>query len=528
MTPQEKFWQLFMIPGSIGPGNEAQYKAGIFGFQFSAASQNGDATGQLLKYNTSENTLALIRKINASQKYFIEQSRLGIPIIPFDEALHGIVRDAGTVFPQAIALAATWDTSLVSRVATAIALESKARGIRQILSPVINIANDVRWGRVEETYGEDPFLTSEMGVAFIKPFETRGIITTPKHFIANVGDGGRDSYPIHFNERLLEEIHFAPFKAVIERAGARSIMTAYNSVDGSPSTQNNWLLNKKLKDEWKFKGFVISDAAAVGGANVLHNTSPDYPTSSQQAITNGLDVIFQTSYDHHKLFDPPFLNGKIPQPKIDSAVARVLRMKFELGLFERPYVDEKEIAAIDSKKHKAIAREAAVKSVVLLKNEKNVLPLSVAIKSIAIIGEDAIEARLGGYSGPGNGKINILDGIRERAGTNIKVSYAPGCGRTSEEWKIISPDYLSNNTNGSKQKGLTGEYFDNVTLSGKPVITRNDQQVNFHWTLFSPDNKLQNDNYSVRWTGTLTAPKTGITKLVWMAAMVIVYISTTN
>ncbi|MEP7251819.1 MAG: glycoside hydrolase family 3 N-terminal domain-containing protein, partial [Ginsengibacter sp.] len=321
MTQEEKFWQMFMIPGDIKPGEENKYDHGIFGLQVSASSGNGDAAGQMLKYNASENAKALAEKINKIQRYFIEKSRLGIPIIAFDEALHGLVREGATAFPQAIALAATWDTSLMNRVASAIAEEAKARGIRQVLSPVINIASDPRWGRVEETYGEDPFLTSEMGVAYVKAFETNGIITTPKHFIANVGDGGRDSYPINFNERLLDEVYFPPFIACIERGGARSIMTAYNSLDGSPSTANSWLLEKKLKGDWNFQGFVISDAAAVGGANVLHNTSPDYPASSKQAISNGLDVIFQTSYDHHKLFDPPFFDGSIDQKRIDDAVS---------------------------------------------------------------------------------------------------------------------------------------------------------------------------------------------------------------
>ena len=246
MTPEEKFWQLFMIPGDLDQGDSLQYKNGIFGFQVSAAAK-GDAAGQLLNYGTAENAVSLAKKINAIQKYFVERTRLGIPIIAFDEALHGLVRGGATTFPQSIALAATFDTSLMHQVAGAIATEAKARGIRQILSPVINIAGDVRWGRVEETYGEDPFLTSGMAVSFVSAFEKMGIITTPKHFIANVGDGGRDSYPIHFNERLLDEIYFPPFEACFREGGSRSVMTAYNSLDGIACSANSWLLQKKLK-----------------------------------------------------------------------------------------------------------------------------------------------------------------------------------------------------------------------------------------------------------------------------------------
>ena len=241
-----------MIPGAIENGGDEKYKNGIFGFQVSADSKNGDAAQQMLVYHSTEDALTLAKKINGSQRYFVEKTRLGIPIIAFDEVLHGLVRGGATSFPQAIALAATWDTALVYEVAHAIAVETKARGIRQVLSPVINIASDVRWGRVEETYGEDPFLVSEMGVAFISAFEKMNIVTTPKHFIANVGDGGRDSYPIHWDERLLDEIYFPPFEAAIKRGGARSVMTAYNSLDGIPCSANNWLLNKKLKGEWNF------------------------------------------------------------------------------------------------------------------------------------------------------------------------------------------------------------------------------------------------------------------------------------
>ena len=382
MTPEEKFWQLFMIPGDIPAGEEEKYKNGIFGFQVSAAAKKGDAGAQMLDYGVADDAKALAAKINAIQKYFVERSRLGIPMIAFDEALHGLVRGGATVFPQAIALAATWDTALVSQVATAIAAEARIRGIRDILSPVINIASDPRWGRVEETYGEDPLLTSVMGVAFVAPFERSGIITTPKHFIANVGDGGRDSYPIHFDDRLLEEIYFPPFLACIQKGGSRSVMTAYNSLDGTPATDNDWLLTKKLKADWNFKGFVISDADAVNIINALHLTSPDNAVSAAQAIGAGLDVIFQTSWQQHKSFIPHFLDGGIDPKRIDDAVSRVLTAKFELGLFEHPYVTD----AGPQPPHKPLARQAAVESIVLLKNERGILPLDQKVHSIAEIG----------------------------------------------------------------------------------------------------------------------------------------------
>jgi hexosaminidase len=254
MTMEEKFWQLFMIPGDLDDPSH-DYSHGAFGLQ-------------IRKAETAREHAA---RINRIQRYFVRHTRLGIPIVPFEEALHGVTMAGATAFPQGIALAATWDPELVGHVADAIALEARSRGIRQVLSPVVNIADDVRWGRVEETYGEDPFLASVMARAFVTPFERSGVITTPKHFVANAGEGGRDSYPIEHSERLLMERYFPPFEAAL-RAGARSVMSAYNSVDGSPATQSRWLLTDVLKRRWGFRGFVISDAAATGGATVLHMT----------------------------------------------------------------------------------------------------------------------------------------------------------------------------------------------------------------------------------------------------------------
>lgn len=518
MTMEEKFWQLFMIPGDLDNGRE-KYTHGIFGLQVSTRG-NKDAAGQLLNYKSTATAAETAKKINAIQKYFIEESRLGIPIIAFDEVLHGLVRDGATAFPQAIALAASWDTSLMHRVADAIAKETKSRGIRQVLSPVINIADDVRWGRVEETYGEDPFLTSAMGVSFVSAFERMGVVTTPKHFLANNGNGGRDSYPIDYNERLLEEIYLPPFKACFTKGGSRSVMTSYNSLNGSPCTANDWLLNTWLKKENAFNGFIISDASAVGGANVLHYTAKDYPQAAANAINNGLDVIFQTDYDHYKLFMPPFLDGRINETTINEAVARVLRIKFELGLFENPYISEKEVTKWNNNAaHKALAKEAALQSIVLLKNStpqkqnNNILPLKKSIRNIAVIGTDAVEARLGGYSGPGNGKVSFLDGIKNKLGKPTNIVYAAGCGRRYDEYKVVPAENLFTIVNGVTQKGLQGEYFNNVKLAGAPAVSRVDKNINFRWTLYSPHPDINFDFYSAKWTGKIKAPATGRFKI---------------
>lgn len=507
MTPEEKFWQCFMIPGDLDNVPKDQYRHGIFGLQVSAGNQGGGAAGQMLKYNAGEDAERLVKKINAIQKYFIEESRLGIPIIPFDEALHGLMREGATAFPQAIGLAASFNPDLMKEVSSAIAKESRLRGIRQILTPVVNLASDVRWGRTEETYGEDPFLTSVMGVNFVSSFEDQGIITTPKHFLANVGEGGRDSYPIHWSRRYLEETHLIPFQKAFTEGKSRSVMTSYNLLDGRPSTANHWLLTEKLKKEWNFKGLVISDASAVGGANVLHFTAKNYDDASAQAINAGLDVIFQTEYKHYTLFIPPFLDGRISKERIDDAVARVLRAKFELGLFENPYVSEQEIRELKKISHKPLAEKSAMESFVLLQNHNKTLPIASTAKKIAVIGTDAADARLGGYSGPGNNKVSILQGMKNFAqDKNIEILYAKGITWDIKEFKTVSADLLS----FENKKGLKGHYFSNSSLKGSPAFERQDEEVNFKWTLYSPDpEKLQSDQYSIRWTGKLKGPDHG-------------------
>lgn len=502
MTLEEKFWQVFMIPGSLDDPSH-DYSKGIFGLQISTGDAKGATAGR-----------AHAERINTIQRYFVEQTRLGIPIIPFEEALHGLAREGAIVFPQAIGMAASWDTALMRRVSAAAARETGSRGIRMVLSPVINIADDVRWGRVEETYGEDPFLSAEMGRAFIETFERAGIITTPKHWVANVGEGGRDSYPIDHSERVLTERFFPPFEVALREAGARSLMTAYNSVDGSPATQNRRLMNGIVKGEWGFKGFIISDASATGGATVLHMTEPNTPTATKDAFEAGLDVVFQSSYGQQRSYLQAFQQGLIADDVINAAVSRVLRAKFDLGLFERPYVDVNEAGRQNGHAdHRALAREAAQASMVLLKNEGAALPLAGSVRSIAIIGTDATEARLGGYSGAGIAPVSILDGIRQRAGANVQVRHLNGPGRVVNEFTIVPAGQFLTQRDGKTVPGLSGEYWDNNSFIGPSRLTRIDPRVDFRWTLSSPGRGIPFDWYSAKWTTTLTAPAGGVRRL---------------
>jgi beta-glucosidase len=505
MTPEEKFWQLFMIPGDLDdPAHD--YSHGIFGLQVRMPRDSGRDAAAAAR--------AHAERINAIQKYFVEQTRLGIPIIPFEEAVHGFLGPGAIVFPQAIGLAATWDTALMSRVAAAIAQETRSRGVRQVLSPVVNIASDVRWGRVEETYGEDPYLASLMGLSFVTAFERAGVVATPKHFVANVGAGGRDSYPIDYSDRLLEEYFFPPFRDAIRVGGARSIMSAYNSVDGVPATQNRHLLTDVLRGEWGFGGFVISDAAATGGATVLHHTEANTASAAKDALDAGLDVIFQSSWEQHRPYLDAIQRGLVADSVIDAAVARVLRVKFELGLFEHPYVDPDSAARVNaSAAHRSLALAAARASMVLLRNEGGTLPLQRAVRSVAVIGTDAVEARLGGYSGPGVRRSSILDGIREKVGRSAQVRFAPGPGRIARDHVVVPASQLTWDSAGRTIRGLRGEYFDNNRLQGTPRLARNDQRIDFGWTLNSPGRGIPFDWYSVRWTGRLAVPAGGVRRI---------------
>lgn len=494
MTLEEKFWQLFMIPGDRdNPAHD--YSQGAFGLQIRSR-------------DTTLTARAHAERIDSIQRFFVEHTRLGIPIIPFEEALHGLGMPGATAFPQAIGLAAMWDTTLMSRVASASARETRSRGIRDALSPVINIASDVRWGRVEETYGEDPVLTSAMARAFVGAFEREGVIATPKHFIANVGEGGRDSYPVDISRRQLEERFFPPFRSAIVDAHARSVMSAYNSVNGIPATQNHMLLTDVLRREWGFTGFVISDAAATGGPTVLQHTEESTASATKHALEAGLDVIFQSSWEQSRAYFEAFRRGMIADSVIDRAVARVLRAKFELGLFEHPYANADSAAYWNGHaSHRALALDAARESIVLLKNDAGTLPLAKGVRSVAVIGTDAAEARTGGYSGPGIAPVSILAGMRARLGDAVR--YAPGPGRVTSTYVAVPPEQLSSIDSGRTMRGLRGEYFDNNTLSGTPRVVRTDANVDFRWTLNSPARGIPFDWYSVRWTGKLAVPVTG-------------------
>ena len=378
---------------------------------------------------------------NAVQKWLIENSRLGIPAIFHDEILHGHMAQGSTSFPQPIALASSWDPDFISKVFTVAALETRARGSHQVLGPNLDVAREPRWGRTEETYGEDPYLVSRMAVAIIKALQGSGpgvdgghIIATAKHFAAHgQPEGGTNIAPANYSERVLREFFLPSFEAAVKEAGVMSVMASYNEIDGVPSHANKWLLEKVLRQEWGFKGYVVSDYYGIPQLESLHYVAADKKEAAKLALETGVDI---------ELPDPdcfPILvqlvkEGKVAEATIDRAVARNLRAKFLLGLFENPYVDpQRAVSVTNSEAHRELAAEAARRSIVLLKNENNLLPLDRnRLKSIAVIGPNADRVHLGGYSdNPGRG-ISVLQGITDRVGSKATVTHAVGCKITKE------------------------------------------------------------------------------------------------
>jgi beta-xylosidase len=378
---------------------------------------------------------------NAVQKFLVENTRLGIPAIFHDEALHGHMAQKGTHFPQPIALASSWDIDLVSRVFTAAALEARLRGGHQVLGPNLDLARDPRWGRTEETYGEDPYLVSRMGVACIKALQGKGpgvdgehVIATAKHYAAHgQPEGGTNIGPANYSERILREFFLPSFRAAVTEAGILSVMASYNEIDGIPSHASKFLLDKVLRQEWGFTGLVVSDYYGIPQLQSLHHVAGDKAEAARLALEAGVDIELPDP-DCYKTIPQLIKDGKLSEAALNRAVMRNLKAKFLLGLFENPYVDPDRAAkTVNSQAHRELAAEAARRSIILLKNDRNLLPLDRnKLKSIAVIGPNADRAHLGGYSdNPGRG-VSILEGITSKVGSNIKVTHAEGCKITKE------------------------------------------------------------------------------------------------
>lgn len=397
--------------------------------------QNGIA--YINTHHRQRKTRQTVGYLNTIQKFLREETRLGIPALGIGEGLHGYMAHEATSFPQAIGLASTWDPQLHERVFNVVAKEMRARGAHYVLSPVLDLARDPRWGRTEETYGEDPFLVSRLGVAAVRGLQgerftgdPEHVLATAKHFAAHgQPEAGTNCGPANYAERILRDELFASFEAVVREGRIGAVMASYNEINGVPSHVNRWLLKDLLREEWGFAGFVISDGWGVDDLYRLHFVAANEAQAAEKAFSSGVDIELGRCFRH---LEQAVQAGRISEEVLNAAVAKILQVKLQLGLFENPFIDEERAVSItNSTEHKALALEAAHKSIVLLKNEGGLLPLERSrIRSLAVIGPNAVAVRLGGYSGdPGCG-VSILEGIRKKAGETVEVLYAEGCGIT--------------------------------------------------------------------------------------------------
>jgi beta-glucosidase len=377
---------------------------------------------------------------DALQRYQLQKSRLGIPDIFFGEGLHGYMAYGSTSFPQALGLASTWDPVLVKQVFTAVGEEMGASGEGQAFSPVLDLARDPRWGRTEETYGEDPYLGSRIGVAAVEGLQgdtffidRHHVMATAKHFTAHgQPESGTNTAPANFSERELRESYLFAFRAAIREGRAGSVMASYNEIDGIPSHVNHWLLEKVLRQEWAFPGYVTSDGEGLQMLYRTHGVAADASEAARKALAAGVDFDLSDGSVYRTLVQQ-VKDGTVPISEVDQAVGRVLTAKLRLGLFENPYVDPDYAEKVtNSAEHQQLAEKAAEEAIVLLKNEGALLPFdSKKVKTIAVIGPNAADVHLGGYSrDPGRG-VSVLDGIRARAGSTTKGLYAEGCKITT-------------------------------------------------------------------------------------------------
>ncbi|HEX6210957.1 MAG TPA: glycoside hydrolase family 3 N-terminal domain-containing protein, partial [Methylomirabilota bacterium] len=379
--------------------------------------------------------------VNAIQRWVVENTRLGIPVMFHEEALHGLAAKGGTHFPVPVGLASTWDEALIERVFTVAARETRARGSQQVLSPVLDLAWDPRWGRVEETYGEDPHLVARLGLAAIRGYQGPMPVLTPgrvfaamKHYAAHgPNEGGINTAPTSISERLLREELLWPFEVAVREAPVMGVMPSYNEVDGVPSHASRFLLRQVLRQEWGFDGVVVSDYNAIEQLAGRHQVAGSLAEAGRLALEAGVDLELPDRAAYVTLVEDVEA-GRVSLAALDRAVAAILRLKFLAGLFEHPYADPDEAERVtNSPEHQAVALEAARKSLVLLKNDSATLPLDRGrIRTLAVVGPNAADVHLGGYSeDPGRG-VSVLDGIRAAAGSGIRVVHAEGVRITEE------------------------------------------------------------------------------------------------
>jgi len=475
--------------------------------------------------------ITLEEKVRQMQHTAPEIPRLGVPSYDWwSEALHGVARSGyATVFPQAIGMAATWDFNLIHLEGETIATEARAKynqaqreGNHSIYfgldfwSPNINIFRDPRWGRGQETYGEDPFLTGKLGVAFVTGLQGDNpkyfkAIATPKHYAVHSGpELLRHGFNVNASPHDLEDTYLPTFRAAVVEGHADSVMCAYNAVDGVPACANKFLLQDTLRDAWKFHGYVTSDCGAVGDITTGHKFTPDNAHGSAVAVQAGTDT---TCGNEYVALVQAVRDGLIQESEIDTAVKRLFTARFRLGMFDPPSAvafNQIPFSEDDSPQHRQFALRAARESMVLLKNQDGILPLKSNLKTIAVIGPNAesLAALEGNYNGTPSHPVYPLEGIRKLFAGKAKIVYAQGSPYV-EQLPVPVPSSVFHPAGGAGSQGLKGEYFSNTDFSGKPVLTRVDPQIQFDWNAAAPVPGVSMKAFAVRWTGTLTPPGPG-------------------
>jgi len=481
--------------------------------------------------------MTLEEKVAQMRDHAIAIPRLGVPKYDWwNEGLHGVAFSGyATNFPQVIGMAATWDADLVHKMAETISTEARAK-YNEAMShdqheaffgltfwaPNINIFRDPRWGRGQETYGEDPFLTSRMGVAFVSGMQGSDpryfrVVSTPKHYAVHSGpELLRHGFNVNVSPHDLEDTYLPAFRATVTETHAQSVMCAYNAIDGAPACASTMLLGEHLRDAWKFDGYVVSDCGAVADVYSGHHYSVDMPHAAAAALKAGTDL--ECGYKTWQAF-PSLIDavrqGLIKEADLDNALRRLFRARFKLGMFDPPssYAYGRIPASeVNSPEHRQQSLHAARESMVLLKNQGQTLPLKAGIARIAVVGPTAefVQSLQGNYNGPPPSPVYPLNGIEKRF-ASAKVAYAQGS--TLVEGFAMPIEHTALHPASGSGNGLTGEYFSTQDLSGTPVLSRIDRNVNFNWDKVVPVNGLQRNNYSVRWSGSFTPPAPGEYKL---------------
>jgi len=422
--------------------------------------------------------------------------RLGIPELRMTDGPVGARWNPSTAFPVSIAMAATWNPEMINQVGGGIGRETKGKGRHVILGPCVNIVRMPMGGRNFESFGEDPFLTSRIAVEYIKGVQKEGVAATIKHFAANNHEHERMYVDAIVSERALNEIYFPAFKAGVQEADVLCLMNSYNKVNMHYAAENDYLLVDKLKKEWGFKGLVMSDWGAV------HSSLP--------TAKGGMDLEMpEGTFLNKKTLMPSIEDGTLPIKTIDDKVKRILTVEFKLGLFDQPEWIENP-SLVNTPQNRKIAYQASLESIVLLKNDKNILPFKQnAIKTLAVIGPSAAKARTGGggsaYVTPID-PVTPLDALRKKL-PNVKIEFAQGIILEGDAEGIENEFLFTDQT--MKKKGLSAEYYNNKNLEGEPKLKRIDKNVKFQWDDKGPAKEIGEDNFSVRWSGYVKAPKTG-------------------